>query len=207
MGQKQKPEVFYKVPKPPPPPSPLLHVCVLYLFAEIKLQATNKTEKKSQCRGDTYPLVNMWAHLYVTCLQSSPQARRHIHTKSTHTHRDPCSDIRKVSSPIQAVTTMTLCPEAGPVTKPVLFSEFTADLLQRAFIGTRPQTNCSWSGKSASLLLFPSLTFFQELSDVFLFVYVEVSHLFPCDVSLILKATKSYWRRHFLHFTNFTDHI
>lgn len=146
MGQKQKPEVFYKVPKPP---LPLFCMCVFFIYLlKSNSKPPTKQKKKSQCRGDTYPLVNMWAHLYVTCLQSSPQARRHIHTKSTHTHRDPCSDIRKVSSPIQAVTTMTLCPEAGPVTKPVLFSEFTADLLQRAFIGTRPQTNCSSSGKS-----------------------------------------------------------
>lgn len=112
MGQKQKPEVFYKVPKPP---LPLLYMCVFFNYLLIcNYQTTHKTEK-SQSRGDMYPRSQHVGTFIYDLPSILPQARPHSHT-------DPCSDIRKVSSPIQAVTELTLHPEAGQHPPPLSLS-------------------------------------------------------------------------------------
>lgn len=125
-------------PRPPTPPSPHhMYACVLYLFARKSNSKSPTKQSKSQCRGDTYPVpprpsstrpnVNMWAHLYVTCLQSSPQARRHTHYTET-----PCSDIgkgqrsRPGGEDDDPLSRGERTDQTGP-----LFHQFAADLLQR----------------------------------------------------------------------------
>lgn len=158
MGQKQKPEVFYKVPKPP---LPLLYMCVFFNYLLIcNYQTTHKTEK-SQSRGDMYPRSQHVGTFIYDLPSILPQARPHSHT-------DPCSDIRKVSSPIQAVTELTLHPEAGQHPPPLSLSaaatassppsEFNADLLQRASLLPDLRQTAAHQENQTSLLLFVHLT-------------------------------------------------
>lgn len=134
MGQKQKPEVFYKVPTP----THLLYMCVFFIYLLKSISRPPTKQKKSQCIGKTVPLCQHVIAFICDLASVLPQAGRQTYTHTLNSQRegerDPCSGIRKVSSPIQAVTKMTLCPEGSPVTKPVHFSQFTADLLQKTFI-------------------------------------------------------------------------
>lgn len=96
VGQKQEPEVFYS--KSPPP----LYACAIYLFICL------------------FVPIKPWATHKITEVRETDSTSQHVDTficdlslavpPNQVAHANPHSNIRKVSSPIQAVTKMTPSP-------------------------------------------------------------------------------------------------
>lgn len=108
------------------PPPPICMCCLLICF-KSNSEPPTKSEKPTKISEH----LNMWAHLYVTCLQCSPP---HPHLPSrpggTHANTPPPpppsrTNTRKVSVPIQAVPRMTPSPVLRWPDQPSLSSPLT----------------------------------------------------------------------------------
>lgn len=192
-AKNRNPRCFTKYRAPSPSS---IYVRSLFVCWNQTPQNIHKTEK-SECRGEMYPLVNMWAHLYVTCLQSSPRPG------ASHTHRErpllwhqkgqrfPArpwrrwpSVLRRARWPRRSSPPLTFCRELS----------LLPDLRQTA----APQAN---SGLSSAVK--------DYLPKIIRRVLVCLRWGFSF-ISLFLTNPKSYkklLKKHFLRFTNFIDRM